>query len=46
MDLRDSPDERAFRLEVRAWLEGNAPPKPHPERGSDEAFPFLRAWHR
>jgi alkylation response protein AidB-like acyl-CoA dehydrogenase len=25
MDLRDSPDEAAFRAEVRAWLEANLP---------------------
>ena len=25
MDLRDSPDEAAFRDQVRAWLEENLP---------------------
>src|SRR6266542_3306194 len=46
MELRDSPEEEAFRLEVRAWLTANAPPKPHPERGSPDGHDFLRAWHR
>jgi alkylation response protein AidB-like acyl-CoA dehydrogenase len=26
MDLRDTPDEAAFRAEVRAWLDANLPP--------------------
>ena len=46
MDLRDSPEEEKFRLEVRAWLAENAPPKPHPERGTDEWHTFHRPWHR
>ena len=28
MDLRDSPDEAAFRAKVREWLEGNLPAEP------------------
>ena len=28
MDLRDSPDEAAFRAEVREWLEANLPAEP------------------
>ena len=39
MDLTDSPDDRAFRLEVRAWLKANVPKRqagdaklPEPER--------------
>jgi alkylation response protein AidB-like acyl-CoA dehydrogenase len=28
MDLRDSPDEAAFRAEVRQWLEANLPAEP------------------
>ncbi len=46
MDLRDTPDEHTFRMEVRAWLEANAPRPPHPARGSDESFEFGRRWHR
>jgi alkylation response protein AidB-like acyl-CoA dehydrogenase len=46
MDLRDTPDEEKFRLELRAWLAENAPPKPHPERGTDEWHTFHRPWHK
>ncbi len=46
MDLRDSPQDEAFRREARAWLASNAPPPPHPVRGSDGWPPFHRAWHR
>src|SRR5881275_2479658 len=46
MDLRDTPEEETFRLEVRAWLEANAPKPPHPARGSDGSFEFGREWHR
>jgi len=46
MDLRDTPEEESFRLEVRAWLEANAPKPPHPARGSDESFDFGKRWHR
>src|SRR5918996_1788443 len=31
MDLRDSPDEAAFRERVRAWLDANLPAEPGPE---------------
>ena len=46
MDLRDTPEDESFRLEVRAWLEANAPKPPHPARGSDESFDFGKRWHR
>jgi hypothetical protein len=46
MDLRDTPEEEAFRLELRAWLEKNAPPQPYPARGSDGWQAFHRPWHR
>jgi len=46
MDLRESKSEGAFRAELRAWLASNAPPPPHPERGSDGWHDFHRAWHR
>jgi len=42
VDLRDSPDEAAFRAEVRAWLEANRPAQPL-RRGDAEA---ARAWSR
>ena len=31
MDLRDSPDEAAFRAEVKEWLAANLPAEPGPE---------------
>ena len=46
MDLRDSPTEEAFRLELRAWLSANSPPPPHPERGGEGWHDFHRTWHR
>ena len=46
MDLRDTPDEEAFRRELRAWLEANAPAPPFPARGSDAWHAFHRPWHR
>lgn len=42
MDLRDSPDEAAFRAEVRAWLQANAPAQPISRRDVKAA----RAWSR
>ena len=46
MDLHDSPADAAFRRQARHWLATNAPPPPHPVRGSDEWPSFHRAWHR
>jgi alkylation response protein AidB-like acyl-CoA dehydrogenase len=46
VDLRDTPEEEKFRLELRDWLEQNAPPKPHPARGSEGWHDFHRPWHR
>ena len=46
MDLRDTPKEEAFRLELRAWLAANAKDTPHPDRGTDEGRQQHRAWHR
>ncbi len=31
MDFEDTPEEAAFRVEARAWLDANAIPKGHPE---------------
>jgi len=45
MDFNDSPEEAAFRAEVRAWLEKNAPKRvesPDPEGGDNLAA--ARAW--
>ena len=44
MDLTLSPDEQAFRDELRAWLVENHPGK-EPE-GMEEAFGFRREWQR
>jgi alkylation response protein AidB-like acyl-CoA dehydrogenase len=45
------PELQAFRLQVRAWLERNAPPSPafklpdsFMEVGTDAQFEYLRAW--
>jgi alkylation response protein AidB-like acyl-CoA dehydrogenase len=43
MDLRDTPEEAAFRAEVRAWLEANVPAELAGPRSGDEAYE--RAWH-
>src|SRR5579884_810820 len=40
MDLRYTPQDDAFRAEVRAWLEANLP------RKKPETFEEQRAWHR
>ena len=44
MDLTLSPDEQAFRDELRTWLESNHPGK-EPE-GDEGSFQFRRDWQR
>ena len=44
MDLTLSPNEEAFRDELRAWLQDNHP-GPEPE-GDEAAFTFRRDWQR
>jgi len=48
MDLRDTPEEAAFRAELRAWLEENLPEELRGHRGGEARFsePKLRAWSR
>ena len=48
MDLRDSPEEAAFREELRAWLAANVPDELRGHRGGAARFegPALRAWSR
>ena len=48
MDLRDSPEEAAFRAEVRAWIAANLPDELRGHRGGAQRFegPELRAWSR
>ncbi len=44
MDLTLSPQEEAFRAELRGWLDENHP-GPEPE-GDEAGFEFRRAWQR
>ena len=47
MDLRDTPEEAAFRAEVRAWLEANIPTElTGPRSGEAEYEQAWRAWSR
>jgi alkylation response protein AidB-like acyl-CoA dehydrogenase len=45
MDFGDSPDEAAFRLRLREWLEGNNPHLP-PSSTSDEYWEGQPGWHQ
>ena len=48
MDFRDTPDEAAFRAELRDWLEANLPDELRGHRGGAARFegPEVRAWSR
>ena len=48
MDLRDTPDEAAFRAELRAWLETNLPEERRGGRGGAERYgdAFGREWSK
>jgi alkylation response protein AidB-like acyl-CoA dehydrogenase len=48
MDLRDTPEEAAFRAELRVWLEENLPDELKGHRGGAGRFdqPEMRAWSR
>jgi alkylation response protein AidB-like acyl-CoA dehydrogenase len=48
VDLRDTPQEAAFRAELRAWLAANLPEEKRGHRGGAERFDdaFGRAWSR
>jgi alkylation response protein AidB-like acyl-CoA dehydrogenase len=48
VDLRDTPDEAAFRAELRAWLDANLPEEKRGGRGGAQRFddPFGREWSR
>ena len=48
MDLRDTPEEAAFRAELRAWLEEHQPNELSGHRGGSARFddPAMRAWSR
>jgi alkylation response protein AidB-like acyl-CoA dehydrogenase len=45
VDLSLTPEEQAFRDELRAWLEENHP-GPAPKGGDQEQFAFEREWQR
>ena len=45
MDFNDSPEEAAFRAEVRAWLQANAPKKVDTKKLSEpELLTLAKAW--
>ena len=47
MDLTYTPEEEAFRAEVRAWMEANVPADPMPSfDASREGFEAHREWER
>lgn len=50
MDLKSTPQEQAFREELRAWLKANVPPPFTGETTSDEGrkaeFQYLRDWQK
>ncbi len=44
MDLRETPDELAFRAEAREWLTANVPKEPLPSFDTEAGFALHRAW--
>ncbi len=47
MNLTYTPEQRAFRAEVRAWMEANVPPAPLPSFDlTSEGFEAHRDWER
>jgi alkylation response protein AidB-like acyl-CoA dehydrogenase len=48
VDLRDTPDEAAFRADVRAWIEASLPDELRGHQGGAARFdePGLREWSR
>ena len=44
MDLRFSPEQEAFRAEVRSWLAAHVPGEEPPILGGPELVEFQRAW--
>lgn len=45
MDLRFSPEDEHYRLQLRQWLEDHMPSEPSPAE-QDAAFAYRRAWQR
>jgi alkylation response protein AidB-like acyl-CoA dehydrogenase len=50
MDFNYTPEQEAYRMEVRGWLEANQPPplKPEEKERADENFLWerLKLWHK
>lgn len=46
MDLNPTPEQQAFRDEVRAWLADNVPAPPLPPLKSSDELPLYKAWER
>lgn len=46
MDLTFTPEQQAFRKEVRAWLGANVPKQPLPSFDTPEGFQAHREWER
>jgi alkylation response protein AidB-like acyl-CoA dehydrogenase len=48
VELRDTPEEAAFRAELRAWIDANLPEDKRASRGGAQRFddPFVREWSR
>ncbi len=46
MDLEFSPQDQAFRTEVRSWMRANVPPKAGPEIGLPSHLETQSAWER
>ena len=46
MDLTWSPEEQAFRAEVREWLAANVPAEPLPSGDTREGFARHLEWER
>ena len=46
MDLRFTPEQVAFREEVRTWLAENIPDEPLPSMDTSEGFEAHRQWER
>src|SRR5258708_14371233 len=50
MDFNYTPEQEAYRMEVRGWLEANQPPplRPEEKERADENFLWerLKLWHK
>jgi len=46
MDLNWTPEEQAFRAEVRGWLEANVPPEPLPSGDTAKGFALHVEWEK